>query len=217
MSHEARQVPSWLIFDVGQKMSPEYRDIFENGVLRILERPTPELESFVVSLGLPSIRCVGCAPRTWCEPKLCFVNVDRQVAQKGGEMVVGWIWQELAGVSLTGDAHAIWRSNDGKLRDITPHDGAPRRVAFCEDPRVLAKRGYTAPPKKIVSKDERAIKVEMYASALARMIEAKFERIGGEMLIDSGEAHRMALEIGLPDDVSHMIFQAKIARFPRLS
>lgn len=198
-------------------MSPEYRKIFESGVLRIFEQSTPELDSFVATLGLSPIRSIGCAPKAWSEPKRCFVNVERQVAKEGGRMVVGWMWQELVGISISGEAHAVWQSRDGKLRDITPHDGAPRRIAFCEDPKVLAKRGYTAPPKKIVTDDPRAVKIEAFASTLDRMIEAAFERIDGEMVIRTEEAHRAAREIGLPDEVSHLVFRGKTARFPRLS
>lgn len=197
-------------------MAPEFREIFETSILRILEQPTPQLEAFVSTLGLGPIRCVACAPKRWCEPKRCFVNVDQQVAKEDGRMVVGWMWLELSGISLSGEAHAVWLSRDGKLRDITPHDGSPRRVAFCEDSRVAAKRGYTAPPKMIISNDARAIMVESYASALDRMIEAAFQCIGGEITIRSEEALQAGRDLGLPDDVSYMIFKAKTARMPRL-
>jgi hypothetical protein len=113
-----------------------------------------------------------------------------------------------------GEAHAIWMSKEGKLRDITPHDGSPRRVAFCEDARVLAKRAYTAPPKKIISTDERIIKLESFAAALDRMFDTVFKHMGDELLIYPSEARQAARDIGLPEDVAHLVFKVKMARHP---
>lgn len=57
----------------------------------------------------------------------CFRNVEQQVGQYGGELVMGWIVagrcpgpnrNRLAGCEAV--AHAVWRSPEGRLVELTP-------------------------------------------------------------------------------------------------
>lgn len=63
----------------------------------------------------------------------CFAVVERQVAQKGGERVLGWqIWQH-AQIMIEAEFHAVWRDPSGVLRDITPKPGGISRILFLQD------------------------------------------------------------------------------------
>jgi hypothetical protein len=64
----------------------------------------------------------------------CFAVVERQVAQNGGERVLGWqIWQH-AQIMIEAEFHAVWRDPSGVLRDITPKPGGISRILFLHDP-----------------------------------------------------------------------------------
>ena len=64
---------------------------------------------------------IDVCPASWATPNECFNNVPRMVKQYGGSMISGWaVWQR-GNMLLDAEAHAIWRTPDGKLIDITPH------------------------------------------------------------------------------------------------
>jgi len=64
----------------------------------------------------------------------CFVDVDRRVSEQGGQTEYGWrIWIWPA-VLIEAEFHAVWRSPEGELIDIsTPPDYASC-VLFLPDP-----------------------------------------------------------------------------------
>jgi hypothetical protein len=64
----------------------------------------------------------------------CFANCKRKVSRQGGAMQCGWIF---AGHSeydyVVASAHAVWRSPEGVLIDITPRlpfDNLPKTVVL---------------------------------------------------------------------------------------
>ena len=71
-------------------------------------------------------------PESYCEVQECFPNVEKKVRRDGGEMVVGWqFWKET--FITEGEFHAVWRSDDGKLRDVTPKPFPLARILFLQD------------------------------------------------------------------------------------
>lgn len=55
------------------------------------------------------------------EPCACFDNVARQVVECGGSTVYGWqFWKHP--YMIEAEFHAVWRSPEGHLHDITPKD-----------------------------------------------------------------------------------------------
>jgi hypothetical protein len=67
-------------------------------------------------------------------PLECFDTVRRQVEAYGGESVFGWQVWEWPGLFLEAEFHAVWRTPDGQLRDITPKPAPVAMIAFLEDP-----------------------------------------------------------------------------------
>ncbi|MDB5123026.1 MAG: motif domain protein [Mucilaginibacter sp.] len=63
----------------------------------------------------------------------CFDNVHAKVQRDGGERIVGWqLWKQP--FMIEAEYHAIWRSPNGELVDITPKNIAIDKIMFVEDP-----------------------------------------------------------------------------------
>ena len=63
----------------------------------------------------------------------CFPNVDNVIQRLGGSRVNGWaIWQ-WDNKLIEGEAHAVWKSLDGELIDITPHRNGEKNILFLRD------------------------------------------------------------------------------------
>jgi hypothetical protein len=66
-------------------------------------------------------------------PDECFDNVGKKVNRHGGERIVGWqFWKHP--YMLEAELHAVWRSPDGMLTDITPKNLTTQQTLFVEDP-----------------------------------------------------------------------------------
>lgn len=68
---------------------------------------------------------------TWAKLNYCFCNVQRKTEECGGERILGWQFiQEPVGSTLgilIAVHHAIWKSPEGDLVDITPCAGRTLR------------------------------------------------------------------------------------------
>ena len=79
---------------------------------------------------------VICKPRNWCIQNECYSNVDRMISLKGGKRVLGWTIWEWEGVLVEAEAHAVWEREDGKLIDVSPHDGEGQ-ILFLRDDKIV--------------------------------------------------------------------------------
>ena len=64
----------------------------------------------------------------------CFPVVENHVAQAGGTVCYGWRFWELPGIYVEAEFHAVWRTEDGSLLDITPNQVGSQQVLFVADP-----------------------------------------------------------------------------------
>lgn len=64
----------------------------------------------------------------------CFNNVVERVRRVGGDLVYGWAIWEWPSVFIEAEHHAVWRSPNGILMDITPHEYPTGGVLFLPDP-----------------------------------------------------------------------------------
>ena len=72
-------------------------------------------------------------PAPGATPSDCFINADAYARKHGGSVLYGWqIWQ-WPGVLLDAEFHAVWRSPDGELVDVTPKLTGLSRVLFLAD------------------------------------------------------------------------------------
>lgn len=88
-----------------------------------------------------------CAQTVQCEPPApvrtqpmegeaqrdCFLTVEKQVARLGGERVIGWAIWEVPGVFVEAEFHAVWRSPEGEMLDITPRPHPLSHIVFARD------------------------------------------------------------------------------------
>jgi hypothetical protein len=62
----------------------------------------------------------------------CFLNVDRKISKDSGSIVLGWaVWQNE--FLIEAEFHSIWKSNEGKLIDITPKKNREPKILFIPD------------------------------------------------------------------------------------
>jgi hypothetical protein len=197
-------------------LPPDYAALFAEIVAyRVIEKRAPILESFIREQGLPKSLSIECRPLSWCGPQKCFVNVDQQIERSGGSMMTGWLFEEFENRAIIGVAHGIWISISGRRLDITPHQAAPERIIFSEDKKVALKRGYTLPPKLILSTDPRVIAIERFETLIDKLFEDRFVKFGEYIDIHKSEGIAAALEVGLPPEVAYHLVQLRMGRGPR--
>ena len=73
----------------------------------------------------------------WSKPMECFFNVAQMVQKNGGQQVNGWIIWQWANILVEAEAHSVWKSPEGKLVDITPHDGEESQILFLRDDSLV--------------------------------------------------------------------------------
>lgn len=70
-------------------------------------------------------------------PNECFSNVDKKIANSGGEKVLGWSIWEWKGVFYEAELHAVWKSPKNALLDVSlPSEPKERKRMFLSDPNA---------------------------------------------------------------------------------
>ena len=81
----------------------------------------------MIPVRLPLVRLAHARPLD------CFESVRRHRRANGGEALHGWqIWQ-WDGLFIEAEFHAVWRSGDGRLVDITPKRAPVKESLFVPD------------------------------------------------------------------------------------
>lgn len=72
----------------------------------------------------------------YAEANECFAAVAKKVAADGGSIQHGWtIWQ-FGDWMAEGEFHAVWRSPQGELVDISPKPAGETSILFLPDPKL---------------------------------------------------------------------------------
>ena len=69
-------------------------------------------------------------PQEWSRPMECFTNVEQMVREYGGKQVNGRVIWQWSNVLVEAEAHAVWKSPDGQMIDITPHDNREEQTLY---------------------------------------------------------------------------------------
>ena len=65
----------------------------------------------------------------------CFPAVAEKIKRDGGSQVIGWqIWK--SAILIEAEFHAVWKSSEGVLTDITPKQIPNSRILFLPDPKA---------------------------------------------------------------------------------
>lgn len=91
------------------------------------------LKKILARLNSPSNpEFIDCVP---CEHALaneCYPNVEAKIKKDGGSTIYGWqVWQTEN--LIEAEFHAIWKSEDGQIIDITPSPFNVERILFVRD------------------------------------------------------------------------------------
>ena len=75
---------------------------------------------------------------SYAKKQQCFGNVEAKVKRDGGSSHYGWaVWQ--SDIICEGERHAVWKSPEGNLVDITPRDPAMDQILFISDNNLVYK------------------------------------------------------------------------------
>lgn len=135
-------------------------------------------------------------------PNECFGTVELKVHESGGAVQHGWAIWEWPGVMIEAEFHAVWKSPDGFLNDVTPRVDSETHILFVadhvrvfegkaidnvrvplrEDPRIREFIGLAEKKYEILNRGERArqfgpiaIPKEEIAPVLLRMVKLQAE------------------------------------------
>lgn len=112
------------------------------------ERRTEKIERFCRNICKNEIIEVPVLPTEFAVMNECFPNVQKQVEVAGGEAVNGWaIWQ-WRNITITAEAHCVWKNMAGELVDITPHNLGERSIFFLPD-NAVSYNGKSIPSKRV--------------------------------------------------------------------
>jgi len=76
---------------------------------------------------------VAVSPRADSKINDCFHTVRQQVAEHGGSIQHGWTIWESPGIYLEAEFHAVWRSPDGRLLDVSRKLEKEQQIVFSAD------------------------------------------------------------------------------------
>jgi hypothetical protein len=65
----------------------------------------------------------------------CFQNVKNHIQKYGGSTQHGWLIWEWPNIMIEAEFHAVWKSEDGVLVDVSPNEYS--RVLFLPDNKML--------------------------------------------------------------------------------
>ena len=101
---------------------------------------TERLRIFSASVGAsPDILSVPVEPFPNTLLGQCFNNCIHIGSVVGGEIVHGWAWHQIQNLFVVAEFHAIWRTPDHHLIDVTPSSRPRSTTTFSIDPiRVAA-------------------------------------------------------------------------------
>src|SRR5205085_4684270 len=63
----------------------------------------------------------------------CYKDVERQVVEFGGEIAYGWEVWEWPRIIIEAEFHAVWRSPEGDLTDVTSKADGEQAIVFISD------------------------------------------------------------------------------------
>ena len=74
--------------------------------------------------------------RSDSEESDCYVDVAKQIEEHGGEIVYGWQVWEWPRILIEGEHHAVWKSENGELMDLSYKADGEEEVVFIPDPQT---------------------------------------------------------------------------------
>ena len=78
---------------------------------------------------------IDVTPEPYAQIIECFPAVEEKIKKDGGSQALGWqIWK--TEILVEAEFHAVWKSPEGVLKDITPKQIRIPKILFLPDPRA---------------------------------------------------------------------------------
>ncbi|MCK5132856.1 MAG: hypothetical protein KAR40_11965 [Candidatus Sabulitectum sp.] len=87
-------------------------------------------------------------PRIDAGYSACGKNVTRAIAEEGGYALKGWRVWWIPDILIEAQAHVVWQSKDGTLRDVTPNSDNETECVFVLDPEMKENPGADFVPSR---------------------------------------------------------------------
>ena len=118
----------------------------------------------------------------------CFPNVANHIQKFGGEAVHGWLIWEWPSVLVEAEFHAVWKSPDNHLVEITPKEHGETKVLFLPDNKRVY-RGVAVDNVRMPLRDDAVIKDYVHVSEEIVKVLNKGERAHqfGEIRVPAAE------------------------------
>lgn len=112
-----------------------------------------QLETFAKTISSQSLGLVYYQPEEWAQQSRCFENAAQKTKCSGGRPQTGWMFHSRQVLQLPDQPgyliavhHAVWRSPNGDLIDITPFNTEQKHQPLTVDGSVLFLMDDTATP-----------------------------------------------------------------------
>ena len=103
-------------------MTPTIIDNHVEKLIKLLNTNTPPIY-------------LNVTPEPYSQVTQCFTSVDEKIKRDGGSQVLGWqIWK--SDILVEAEFHAVWKSPNGDLQDITPKQIDISKILFLPDPKA---------------------------------------------------------------------------------
>ena len=89
-------------------------------------------------------------PGEECSVGSCFDNVRAVVRRRGGSTQHGWWMREQPGVYAEAEFHAVWRTAEGFLVDVTPREDGLTTILFLPDSNAVWTGADVAPRRMML-------------------------------------------------------------------
>jgi hypothetical protein len=66
--------------------------------------------------------------------RFCFENVRNVIADRGGEIVYGWLVWQHGNIFVEAEHHSVWRKTTGEPVCVTPQTPPEKAITFIPDP-----------------------------------------------------------------------------------
>jgi len=120
----------------------------------------------------------------------CFMDVRMQVDDHGGSIQHGWTIWEWPGVFSEAEFHAVWRTPEGRLLDVTKKKDGEDRILFAPDPYRVFENKRIDNIRMVIGRDPRIKELLQLHERFQRLINRKMQGVPfGSPIVIEGEAY----------------------------
>ena len=114
----------------------------------------------------------------------CFNDVQRHISENGGSIVHGWLLWEWPNVLVEAEFHAVWKSPDGKLLDVSEKPQGETTILFVEDKTRIFTGSSVDNVRMAVGNDPRIMEFIAGKEQFHRMFQKEFGDFVGEVVVE---------------------------------